>query len=237
MAEQNSPRIAIRASVETSAAVPSEDGSTVSTPRVSAASAPTSRVSAPRPHIEQPARVEEAPLAQASASVVTPTPSVRPSVDVAQARVEEPAPQEAPVARQAPRASVAVEPQPAPQPQPQPQPAPQPQPNYGDQGQPKAEQSQGESSQPKESAKKGPTMRISVSEWVHRTFPGHEYAFWGGVIAVLVALLVFAIGIGRVIFIAVLVVVGVAVGQVIDGDPKMINAIRDLIDSDRKREY
>ena len=72
---------------------------------------------------------------------------------------------------------------------------------------------------------------------MHRTFPGHEHAFWGGVIAVFVALLVFAIGIGRVIFIVALVVVGVAVGQIIDGDPKMINAVRDLIDSDRKREY
>ena len=65
-----------------------------------------------------------------------------------------------------------------------------------------------------------------VSAWVSRTFPGHEHAFWGGVLGLLVALVFFAIGFFRTLLIVALVVVGVAVGQALDGDPKLINAVR-----------
>ena len=67
-----------------------------------------------------------------------------------------------------------------------------------------------------------------VSAWVSRTFPGHEKAFWGGVIGLLVALVFFAIGFWRTLVIAVLVVAGVAAGQVLDGDPKIVNALRHI---------
>ena len=77
--------------------------------------------------------------------------------------------------------------------------------------------------------------RESLASWVHRSFPGHEHAFWGGVVALLIALLVFIIGLWRVIFIGIVVIVGIAVGQVLDGDPKLVNAIRDLIDSERRQ--
>lgn len=76
-------------------------------------------------------------------------------------------------------------------------------------------------------------MRHAVSGWVHRTFPGREHAFWGGVIALVVAVLVFAIGLPRMLFICLLVVVGVAIGQIADGDPKIIRAITSLFNSDR----
>lgn len=66
----------------------------------------------------------------------------------------------------------------------------------------------------------------SLSGWVSRTFPGHEKAFWGGVTGLLVALLLFAIGFFRTLLIAVLVVAGVAVGQALDGDPKIVNLVR-----------
>lgn len=67
-----------------------------------------------------------------------------------------------------------------------------------------------------------------VTAWVHATFPGHENAFWGGVIGLLAALVFFAIGLWRTLLIAVLVLVGVAVGQAIDGDPKIVNLIRQI---------
>ena len=78
-------------------------------------------------------------------------------------------------------------------------------------------------------------MRDGATSWVKRTFPGHEHAFYGAVIALLLALLVFAIGIVRVLFICVLVVLGIAVGQVLDGDPKIIRAVQELFSSERER--
>lgn len=75
--------------------------------------------------------------------------------------------------------------------------------------------------------------RRSVTTWVHRTFPGHEHAFWGAVVALLVALLTFAIGFARMLFVCLLVIVGIAVGQILDGDPKIIRAIRELFSGDR----
>ncbi len=66
----------------------------------------------------------------------------------------------------------------------------------------------------------------AVSGWVSRTFPGHENAFWGGVAGLVIALLVFWVGVFRALAIAVLVFIGVALGQVADGDPKIINLIR-----------
>ena len=75
--------------------------------------------------------------------------------------------------------------------------------------------------------------RQAAAGWVHRTFPGHEYAFMGAMLALVLAGLVFAIGIVRVLFICVLVVVGIAVGQLFDGDPKIIRAVRNLFSNDQ----
>lgn len=66
----------------------------------------------------------------------------------------------------------------------------------------------------------------AVSGWVSRTFPGHENALWGGVAGLAIALLVFWVGVFRALAVAVLVFIGVALGQVADGDPKIINLIR-----------
>ena len=55
---------------------------------------------------------------------------------------------------------------------------------------------------------------------------GHENAFWGGVAGLAIALLVFWVGVFRALAVAVLVFIGVALGQVADGDPKIINLIR-----------
>lgn len=67
-----------------------------------------------------------------------------------------------------------------------------------------------------------------VSAWVSRTFPGHENAFWGGVCGLVCALVFFAIGFWHTVLIGVLVLVGVAVGQLLDGDPRLIDALRRL---------
>lgn len=78
------------------------------------------------------------------------------------------------------------------------------------------------------------TMRRSFTGWVKQTFPGHEHAFYGALVALVLALLVFAIGIVRVLFICVLVVLGVAVGQILDGDPKIIRAVQELFSNERR---
>lgn len=65
-----------------------------------------------------------------------------------------------------------------------------------------------------------------VNGWVSRAFPGHENAFWGGVLGALLAVLIFWVGPVRALGVALLVVVGVAFGQVADGDPKIINLLR-----------
>ena len=61
--------------------------------------------------------------------------------------------------------------------------------------------------------------------WLRRTFPGNEHAVVGGVAGLICALLLFAIGIWRTIVIVVLMFAGVAIGQISDGDPKIIRAI------------
>ncbi len=73
-----------------------------------------------------------------------------------------------------------------------------------------------------------------VSAWVRRTFPGHENAFVGGVLGLLVAIFIFCVGIGRTLLIVLLVVVGVALGQCVDGDPKIINAVKKYFSDKRE---
>lgn len=78
-------------------------------------------------------------------------------------------------------------------------------------------------------------VRTSVADWVRRTFPHHEHAFWGGVIALVIAILTFVIGVGRMLLVCLLVFVGVAIGQVLDGDPKIIRMVRGLLNDDPDR--
>lgn len=64
-----------------------------------------------------------------------------------------------------------------------------------------------------------------ASAWLGRTLPGHEHAFAGGVLGLVAAILIFCVGALSTILIVVLVVVGVALGQVLDGDPAIANAV------------
>lgn len=72
-----------------------------------------------------------------------------------------------------------------------------------------------------------------VSAWVSRTFPGHENAFWGGVCGLLVALVLLTLGILKTAILVVLVVAGIAVGQLVDGDPKLIRALQRIFSNNQ----
>lgn len=67
-----------------------------------------------------------------------------------------------------------------------------------------------------------------VRSWVSRNFPGHEHAFWGGVLGLAVAVAFFALGLFRTIVIVVLVFVGVSLGLALDGDSRLVDALRRL---------
>lgn len=73
------------------------------------------------------------------------------------------------------------------------------------------------------------TVASRIAGWVSRTFPGHEKAFWGGVCGLLCALAFFAIGLWRTLVVVALVTAGVAAGQVLDGDPRIVDALRRLL--------
>ena len=75
-----------------------------------------------------------------------------------------------------------------------------------------------------------------VADWVSRTFPGNENAFWGAVVGLVAAIALFAIGVGRLLAIAIFVVCGVAVGQALDGDPKIARAVQRLVRRFRRRD-
>ena len=68
----------------------------------------------------------------------------------------------------------------------------------------------------------------AISAWVRRTFPGQEKAFWGALIGLVAAVVFLAVGPWPLVVIAVFVFVGVAAGQVLDGDPKIVNTLRHL---------
>lgn len=77
----------------------------------------------------------------------------------------------------------------------------------------------------------GDALRDGVgrfSAWVRRSFPGQERAFWGAVIGLVAAIVFLVVGPWPLLVIAVFVFVGVAAGQALDGDPKIVNALRHL---------
>lgn len=65
--------------------------------------------------------------------------------------------------------------------------------------------------------------------WMSATFPGKEKVVLGGLAGALIAILIFIVGIWRALLIALFVVIGVAVGQYLDGDPKILRAVHKFI--------
>ena len=68
-----------------------------------------------------------------------------------------------------------------------------------------------------------------ASNWLDETFPNSRNAVLGGVTGLVVALLLFTIGVLKTLAIAILVVVGIACGQYLDGDPKIVRFIQNLM--------
>lgn len=68
-----------------------------------------------------------------------------------------------------------------------------------------------------------------ASQWFAQTFPNSKNAVIGGLAGLVVALLLFSIGLFKTLVIAVLVLVGVAAGQYLDGDPKLVKAVQNLM--------
>lgn len=97
--------------------------------------------------------------------------------------------------------------------------------------QPTAAQPSGDAAQPasgpEPTAQPGAFAR--ASRWLDETFPNGRNAVLGGVTGLVVALLLFAIGVLKTLVIAILVVVGVACGQYLDGDPKIVRFVQNLM--------
>lgn len=71
----------------------------------------------------------------------------------------------------------------------------------------------------------------AVQGWIHATFPGHENAVLCGFAGFLAALLLFIIGFWETLLLVLCITVGVALGQQLDGDPKIIAFFRSLLGS------
>lgn len=239
MAEQNAPRPVVRMKVESEATPQPKAGPQIKVAGAEAAtesaraavdksdvqSSAPAPVTAPRPKVEAPAVKVDAPsVAVEPEQPVGERPAVKKTIVVEQPEVEQPVAQ-----RSAVKASVVVEQPKAEQPVQEQMPL--------EAGHATEQVSASDTSAKTAAAPNADghlnRARMSATDWVHKTFPGHEHAFWGGVLALFIALLVFMIGLWRVLFIGIVVVIGVAVGQVLDGDPKLVNAIRNLLDSER----
>lgn len=74
-----------------------------------------------------------------------------------------------------------------------------------------------------------PGVLARASHWLDETFPNSRNAVLGGVTGLVVALLLFTIGVLKTLVIAILVVVGIACGQYLDGEPKIVRFIQNLM--------
>lgn len=74
-----------------------------------------------------------------------------------------------------------------------------------------------------------PGVLTRASHWLDEMFPNSRNAVLGGVTGLVVALLLFTIGVLKTLVIAILVVVGIACGQYLDGEPKIVRFIQHLM--------
>ena len=176
-----------------------------SNPRPAAASAP---VSAPKPRVDAPSTASD----QAS----TPSPQTASPQTTTQTPAVSVVPPANPDQEYAPGANAGTQQQPA-------------------GGQQYAAQDPSPAQEPQKQRRTFGETREAASGWVHSTFAGHEHAFYGGLIALLAAVLIFIFGPLHVLLVCVLVVIGVAIGQYFDGDPKIIRMVGDLFNGNREQ--
>lgn len=74
---------------------------------------------------------------------------------------------------------------------------------------------------------------VAARSWFRQSFPGHEHAVFGGICGLVVAILVFAIGFWKTLFIVICVLVGVAIGQYADGNTTVVRAISRFFSDNR----
>jgi len=70
----------------------------------------------------------------------------------------------------------------------------------------------------------GVTTRLVAA--VREAVPGHEHTVIGLLVGLVVAILIFAVGFWRTLLIVLFATAGAAVGQYLDGDPKIIRAVQ-----------
>lgn len=133
----------------------------------------------------------------------------------AQAKQPDPAPASAPTSKEPARKAARPKMQVADEPRPEPTKAPEP-----------------------ESAGKSVDMgATSLADTAHAQvkllLTEHFHAVVGGVCGLVVAILIFVVGFWQTLFVSALAAVGVAVGQYLDGDPKIVNLIRRLLSEGR----
>lgn len=74
-----------------------------------------------------------------------------------------------------------------------------------------------------------PAATRGFSAWLTLNFPGYEHTALGAFTGLVLALLVFAIGVWRVVFIAAMVTGGAVIGSFFDGESGIRRAIRRLL--------
>jgi len=126
-------------------------------------------------------------------------------------------------------------PMPNPEPEPTPTPEPEPAPTYAYDPRPSAGPAPEPVYEPADDDR-ADSLRDSAAEaarkaadWLNRFVPGHGNTILFGIVGLLLALLVFKIGVWRSFVVLVLVVGGMAFGQYLDGDPKILRLFRDLL--------
>lgn len=115
-----------------------------------------------------------------------------------------------------------IEPAPRPAAAPEPEPAPTPRPDAQ-----AVTAAPSEVTAREEAPQPGTWTRLST--WFATTFPHSRNAVLGGICGLVVALLLFSVGLLKTLVIALLVTIGVACGQYADGDPKLVNLVRELM--------
>lgn len=115
-----------------------------------------------------------------------------------------------------------IEPAPRPAAAPEPEPAPTPRPDVQ-----AVAAAPSEVTAREEAPQPGAWTRLST--WFATTFPHSRNAVLGGICGLVVALLLFSVGLLKTLVIALLVTIGVACGQYADGDPKLVNLVRELM--------
>lgn len=81
---------------------------------------------------------------------------------------------------------------------------------------------------PAQAVPNAPGVLERVCTWFAETFPNSRHAVLGGIAGLVVAIMLFTIGVLRTLVILVLVIVGVAAGQYLDGDPKLVRLFQSL---------